>query len=630
MQATPFQGISTIKNRIEKLNISRVEIFLFTLVLTIGIPMVLLIPPGAGYDEEDHLVRVWEMSFFSFIPGQLPPQEMQYPKIFRDFAYRHQPGGIIDADFWQSYAGVSLYERGSVSRELNTKSIYSPALLLPQAIAMRYVGRTTNLSALTIFHVCRFASLISYLLLVWLAIRLIPFGKWTLLILAVSPIALFQATTVSADAISNGIGFLFIAGCLHVAVSNEINWKEYGVLIFLVSLLFLAKLNLVPLIVLPFLLILPSRFMNRRMYFFLLALTLLLFVIEVAGWIEVASLQLDPALANEANLPAQISYIVGHPFKFLQIVIADFITNGWTYFQGWVNGYGYYYWTPPPLVSLFYLLGLGSVLFMDSARHPDNRRFQLACILTFIASYLATILSIYTTFTPVGADEILGVQGRYFVPLAPLLFLVLFGIRDLKNFTLSSSKWTIGFLSLALSLNVLGIALAFYVPCGTTYYQTGLCYQPLYKDFTTESHPSPPMTSERLITQEIQVTCDGFTELRVILFPSNLPTKAITRFILQDSVNGQTLMDTKVQNDQIILEDWYSLRFDPDWDSNGNQYALKILGSNPSIDQGLRLFYTSQPEFSGSLYENGQRLQQGIALQYGCITGLRKLWLTGF
>ena len=109
MQATPVQGRSTIKNQIAKLNISRVELFLFVIVLTIGIPMALLIPPGAGYDEEDHLVRVWELSFFSFIPGQIPPQEMQYPKIFRDFAYRHQSGGIIDSGFWQSYSGVSLY-----------------------------------------------------------------------------------------------------------------------------------------------------------------------------------------------------------------------------------------------------------------------------------------------------------------------------------------------------------------------------------------------------------------------------------------------------------------------------------------------------------------------------------------
>ena len=629
MQATQFQGISTIKNHIDKLNISRVDIFFFVVVLTFGIPMVLLIPPGAGYDEEDHLVRVWELASFSFIPGQMSPRELQYPKIFRDFAYRHQVGGIIDMHFWRKYSDLSLDENGYVSSDIDTKSVYSPALLLPQAIILRYVGRPANLSALAIVHVSRFAGLISYLVLVWLAVRLMPYGKWILLVLAVSPIALFQATTISADAISNGIGFLFIAACLRVAESKEINWKECGVLVFFVFLLFLAKLNLVPLILLPFLLLPPSRFINRGVYFSLLAMTLILFILEVGGWNRIAALQLDPALANNANVTDQILFIFGHPLKFFQIVITDLITNGWTYFQGWINGYGYYYWTPPPIVSLFYLLGLSSVLLIDSALYPVDRRFRFALILTFIASYFATILSIYTTFTPVGANEILGVQGRYFVPLALLLFIFMSGFLAVKKITFFSLRWTAGFLSLALVLNVLGIFLAFYVPCGTTYYQTGLCYQPLYKDFTAESHPSPPISNEISIRQELQVTCDGFTELRVILFPSDSRTDGITRFILQDPVNNQILMDTQMQNDKITLEDWYPLRFDPDWDSNGNQYVLKVLSSNTSIGQGLRLFYSSQPEFRGNLYENGQLMQGGIALQYGCITGLRKLWLTG-
>ncbi|HET9907074.1 MAG TPA: DUF2142 domain-containing protein [Anaerolineales bacterium] len=608
---------------------SRVELSLFLILLTVGVPMVLLIPPGAGYDEEDHLVRVWEMSFFSFIPGQIPPQAMQYPKVFRDFAYRHQAGGMIDSDYWQNYSGVSLYERGSVSREINTKSVYSPALLLPQAMVLRYVGRPADLPALTIFYLCRFAGLISYLVLIWFAIRLIPFGKWILLVLALSPIAMFQATTISADAISNGLGFLFIAGCLNVAESKEINWKECGALVFLVFLLFLAKLNLVPLILLPFLLLLPSKFTNKGIYFFFLAMVFVLFVIEVAAWNRIASLQLDPVLANEANVTEQILYIFGHPFRFLQIIITDFITNGWAYFQGWINGYGYYYWTPPAIVSLFYLLSLGSVLFVDSAAHFVEKRFQFAFILTFIASYFATILSLYLTFTPVGADEILGVQGRYFVPLVLLLFFLLSGVSGLKKFTVPSSKWTVGFLALALCLNILGIALAFYVSCGTTYYQTGLCYEPFHKDFPAEARLSPPISDDMEVTQETQITCNGLTELRVLLKPSLKETQGSTRFIFQDPLTGDNLFDESVSNDQIIKEDWYNLSFDPVWDSAGKQYHLIILGTNTPPGQGFQLLYTPQPEFDlGTLYENGQPLEENIALQYGCVTGLRKIWLT--
>jgi hypothetical protein len=92
----------------------------------------------------------------------------------------------------------------------------------------------------------------------------------------------------------------------------------------------------------------------------------------------------------------------------------------------------------------------------------------------------------------------------------------------------------------------------------------------------------------------------------------------------------QTLTQTPVKNNQITSEDWYSVRFEPDWDSAGKPYILKILGMNSSPDQGLRFLYTTQSEFNlGNLYEDGQLLEEDIVLQYGCATGLRKIWLTG-
>jgi len=616
------------------MQISRVEIFLLLLLLTVGIPMVLLIPPGAGYDEEDHLVRVWELSAFSFIPGQLSAQQMKYPTMFRDLAYRQQPvAGIIDADFWQKYAGASLYERGYIHRKINTKSVYSPVLLLPQAITMRYLGRQANLPALTVFYLCRFAGLLSYLILVWLAIRLIPFGKWILLVLAASPMALFQATTISTDAISNGIGFLFIAGCLRVAEFKEIDWKECGNLVFLVFLLFLAKLNLLPLILLPFLLIPPSRFTKKGTYPFLLATTMILFIVEVAGWNMITSTHLDPLLANEANPTAQLRYLLGHPLIFLQTVIKDLLTNGLVYFQGWINGYGYYYWTPPLIVSLFFLLSLGSAIWITSPSDQPSSKFHTVFILVCTAGYLATIVPLYLSFTPVGSDKVLGVQGRYFVPLLLPFFLALSSFTGTKKMAMPSPKWpklTAGFLVIALSLNIAGIILSFYIPCGTTFYQTRLCYQPLYRDFTSESHVSEPISSEISLTQEIEVACNGLTELRVLVIPSTQENEGTTRFIFQDPLSTQTLMDGSVLNNQIPAETWYRLRFDPDWHSAGKQYILKIVGTNSPAGQGLQLLYSSQPEFNlGNLYENGELMQEDVVLQYGCVTGLRKIWLTG-
>ena len=619
-----------LRTMVNQISISKAEIFLISILLTFGIPMVLLIPPGAGYDEEDHLVRVWEISGLSFIPGEMSPKQLKYPIIFRDLAYRQQASaGIIDANFWQTYAGVSLDEHGYVRREINTKSVYSPALFLPQSITMRYFGRIADLPALPVFYLTRFAGLLSYLFLVWLAIRIIPFGKWLLLILAVSPMALFQATTLTADTISNGIGFLFIAGSLNLAQFEEIDWKKTGKLLLLVFLLLLTKLNVIFLILLPFVLISPSRYRQRWIYLFIFVISVILFIVEVAAWNVIATRNIDALLANDANVPAQLQHILRHPLHFLWTVMEDFIINGSSYLQTWINGYGYYYWTPPQIVSICFLLSLGSVLLISTTTEGVDKRFNILFIVVFVLGYLATMVLMYLTFTPVGSDKILGPQGRYFIASAMLLFLALSSLSAVKKLGRPSITWGMGFLVAALSINLMGIILAFYVPCGTTFYNTELCYQPPYKDFTAESHPSPPISNEISVTQEVQVKCDGFTELRVLLFPSISQANGTTRFILQDPMNDQKLLDTLVQNDQITSEDWYPLRFNPDWHSNGKQYVLKVLSTGTLNGQGLRLFYSAEPEFQGNLYENGQLMQGGVALQYGCITGIRKLWLTG-
>ena len=115
----------------------------------------------------------------------------------------------------------------------------------------------------------RLIGLLSYLLLGWLAVRFIPFGKWLLAILITAPMALFQASTISADTISNGIGFLFLGGTLAIANKKELGWKEWGALVGLIVLLFLAKVNLVFLALLPFLLIPPSKFKMKHGYILL-------------------------------------------------------------------------------------------------------------------------------------------------------------------------------------------------------------------------------------------------------------------------------------------------------------------------------------------------------------------------
>src|SRR5690606_23634721 len=222
---------------------------------------------------------------------------------------------------------------------------------------------------------------------------------------------------------------------------------------------FLAKLNLVPLILLPLLLFPPSRFAHRQIYIAFLVAVGVLLVVEVAGWNIVASSNIDPLMANDANLPGQLRYILAHPFNFIRIIWNDLITNGLVYMQGWINGYGYYYWTPPAIVSLLFVLGLGCALVADPTSEHVNKSLRWIFLLVFVGGYLATVLSEYTTFTPVASQEILGIQGRYFVTLGLLPLLVLASFFRTPSVTGKVPRWLTAFLSSALFLNLLGLFL---------------------------------------------------------------------------------------------------------------------------------------------------------------------------
>jgi Predicted membrane protein (DUF2142) len=51
-------------------------------------------------------------------------------------------------------------------------------------------------------------------------------------------------------------------------------------------------------------------------------------------------------------------------------------------------------------------------------------RYGLAAVIVALAYCFAVVLIFYLIWTPINADQIWGVQGRYFVPVLPLLAIV--------------------------------------------------------------------------------------------------------------------------------------------------------------------------------------------------------------
>jgi len=176
------------------------------------------------------------------------------------------------------------------------------------------------------------------------------------------------------------------------------------------------------LVLLPFLLISPSRFRMRHGYLMLAGAALLLLLVEVGGWNVVAYSKFTRALAG-ADPREQLSFIASNPLRFVGIIARDVWMHTPSYMQGWIGVYGYDYWPVPALTYFIYPLALVVALWqpLDGPR-PDGRT-RLVLIGLFVLGYLLTIVSLYVAFTPARSLFVAGVQGRYFTVVMPLLFL---------------------------------------------------------------------------------------------------------------------------------------------------------------------------------------------------------------
>ncbi|HUG35230.1 MAG TPA: DUF2142 domain-containing protein [Anaerolineales bacterium] len=602
------------------------EIYLLLVLLVFGVGTCFLLPISGGYDEETHLVRIWEMSAFSFIPNDDAGGEMPFPAVYWELSYRRQfivrP---VEPGFWQKYGSLSIDAHDYIYGNVETRSVYSPPLLLPQAMVMRLLGRRQQLPALTVYYAIRLTGLIAYAFLALLAVRWIPAGKWVLAVLAASPVAILQASSISADAISNGIALLFLAGSLAIAARKEIRWRELLLLLFLFSLLFFGKINLISLAPLPFLIIPPAKFTMRRGYLILLGSVLLLFLIEVAGWALIAYSRLTTPPEGTDPL-GQVRFMLTQPFEFLPILFRDALGKSVSYMVDWIAMYPFNYWPVPAWIHPLYMLALLSALFVGV--NDTDRRTRYALVIVFVISYLATITLMYITFNPVRNPFIGAVQGRYFVTALPPLFLALAGLPTLNRARLPIIfPAALGVSSLI--LYAAGMYLSYHVLCGSQYYQRGLCYQPNYKNWAPDELYSPPVSNQLTLTQEIVPECNGATELRVWLDASEADPKGTTEFILEEVHLERDLTRVAIPNSAMPERSWYSLKFAPDWESNGKFYLLTIRGSEQG-EIGPKIAYSLRQEYPlGKLFENDVVQGRDLIFQVGCLAGLDKMSLTG-
>ncbi|HML04981.1 MAG TPA: DUF2142 domain-containing protein, partial [Methanobacterium sp.] len=295
------------------------------------------------------------------------------------------------------------------------------------------IGKLLNLPPLLLIYLGRLANLLVWLFLTYLAIKITPVQKWVFLMIALIPMTLFEASSLSADSLILGLSFIIIAIFFKFAFDDnkkKINKKDVYILFILILLLSLSKQIYFVMLFLMFLI--PKEKFGGRKNMLLTTSFLFFSIIIISGGWSMLVKDLYVPIVPQISISGQIAYILGDPLRFPYALLKTFYYRGLSYQLLFVGNF----WLDIPLPMWWigaYTLSIIPVALLDKSKILISRKQKLISFAIFVIIFLLVCAFVYVSWTVVGQNTIDGIQGRYFIPILPLLFLILYKIRDFRN-----------------------------------------------------------------------------------------------------------------------------------------------------------------------------------------------------
>ena len=202
-------------------NLARFTVVSFCLFAVLfGLTYLVLMPPMQVPDEFAHLFRIYEVSRGAcladrevHVPVRIAGLTAKYPGLLET----HRRVSL--AAIWKETAEPNDESaQRSVGYQLG--SVYNCVPYIPASIGLA-IARALHSSALIEMYAGRLANLIVYVFLSAWAIRLMPGYRLLLAALALMPMSLHQAASLSVDALAISISFVLCAYILKLAFDPE-------------------------------------------------------------------------------------------------------------------------------------------------------------------------------------------------------------------------------------------------------------------------------------------------------------------------------------------------------------------------------------------------------------------------
>lgn len=424
-----------------------------------GFFFMLIMPPLTVGDECRHFDTAYDLSnkflgIKNTVPNQMMKRVADLSLVPADFM-KNQNWTLFNyyEEIWphvfkqlkktQDYSLISVYPYAS---KLNSYFF----MYLPSAIGIT-IGRLLKLNFLLTFLLGRFFNLCVFITIGYFALKKYSFGKTFYASFALAPMFIHQVASYSYDSILLSLTFYFVLAVSAIITEKRIvTKKECFYLCMAIFLFASSKVIYFPLV---FLLLFMkkdifSTLKSKRLFmlsaFICLAASFIFnyfyqrWNIPLVNAEQVITIENEIQKAESAYLPSvnsvtdmcSVKWILQHPFTYAYILLNTLVEKS-NYYLVTAAG-GYLGWEAIPINKLLIAVIIGLFIYQifrtnyentyPMQERPAGQRLVIFLLFIFISGSVFTSLNILTP--PDFANPVIGsVQGRYFLPILPLLYL---------------------------------------------------------------------------------------------------------------------------------------------------------------------------------------------------------------
>ena len=409
----------------------QLERFALCIILMLGGLYVFLMTPFSAPDEIYHYCQSYRLS--NTLIGK--KQDVISDGWLDPSNYTEQ------VNTFQGY--VNSVEEWNQNREQEDEKIpklalyrYAPEYFFSAAGIT--LGRLLSAGAVRSYYLGRILNLLFYAFCSYFAVRRIPRFKLLFSMIVMLPMAIHQGASFSYDCFFNGLGFLTVASALSILFSEEtLSVKELLWLIIPLALALPSKggagtIFLIAVIPLYFL-IPKSRFSRgyyKLLYFILILLLSMIMLLLMWNTRDIASIPDTGYSVTKGDVRdvVGVSGALQHPLSTVMAVYKTFQSMSFLWVEQAIGlrlG-GLSLWIPEWIIIILILLLILSTFNCstdDATKECVLFKWRLIFFGIAVCYAVAVTLTEYITYSEPGSPTAAGTQGRYFLPVLPLLMM---------------------------------------------------------------------------------------------------------------------------------------------------------------------------------------------------------------